>query len=110
MLGCRLRVEEEIMTRVRLLRDGKITLPAAVRQKLKLAEGDYLEAELVDNGVVLKPVSTVEREQALEQMFAAKARVRPTPEQAKKSPEGQEREIFEEVKAMRRTYAQSRPR
>jgi AbrB family looped-hinge helix DNA binding protein len=98
------------MTRVRLLRDGKVTLPAAVRQKLKLAEGDYLEAELVDNGVVLRPVSAVERERALEQMFAAKARVRPTPEQAKKGPEDQEREIFEEVKAMRRAYAQGRPR
>ena len=45
------------MARVRLLRDGQVTLPAAFRQKLKLAEGDYLDAELVEDGVLLRPVS-----------------------------------------------------
>jgi AbrB family looped-hinge helix DNA binding protein len=98
------------MTLVRLLRGGQVTLPAEVRQKLKLAQGDYLEAEVVDNGVLLKWVRDIEREPALEQMIAVKARVRPAPEQAKKSPEEQEREIFEEVKAMRREYAQDRSR
>lgn len=98
------------MTRVRLLRGGKVTLPAAVRNQLELAEGDWLEAELVDRGVLLKPVADAERQRLLEQMLAAKARVRPTPEQARKSPEEQERDIFEEVKAMRREYAQGRPR
>ena len=98
------------MAWVRLLRGGKVTLPAAVRHKLELAQGDWLEAEVVESGVLLKPVSDSGRQQALEQMLAAKARVRPTPEQAKKSPEDQEREIFEEVKAMRREYAQGRPR
>lgn len=98
------------MTLVRVLRGGQVTLPAAVRKKLNLARGDYLEAKVVENGVLLKPVSEVEREKALERMFAAKARVRPTPEQAKKAPEEQEREIFEEMKAMRREYAQGRAR
>jgi AbrB family looped-hinge helix DNA binding protein len=98
------------MTLVRLLRGGQVTLPAKVREELKLAHGDYLEAEVVEDGILLKPVSDVERQQALEQMLAAKARVRPASEQAKKSPEEQEREIFEEVKAMRREYAQGRSR
>jgi AbrB family looped-hinge helix DNA binding protein len=98
------------MTLVRMLRGGQVTLPAEVRQKLKLVQGDYLEAEVVENGVLLKPVSDIERQRALAQMFAAKARVRPTPEQAKKSSEEQEREIFEEMKAMRREYVQGRPR
>ena len=98
------------MALVRVLRGGQVTLPAAVRQKLKLVQGDYLDAQVVENGVLLKPVSDIEREQALEQMFAAKARVRPTPAQARKSPEQQEREIFEEVSAMRREHAESRPR
>ncbi len=98
------------MTRVRLLRGGQVTLPAEVRRKLKLAEGDYLEAELVETGVLLTPLCGAERERALERMLEAKARVRPTPEQARKSPEEQEREAFDEVKAMRREYAQGRPR
>jgi AbrB family looped-hinge helix DNA binding protein len=98
------------MTLVRVLRGGQVTLPADVRQKLKLAQGDYLEAEVLENGVLLRPVSGIERQRALEQTFAAKARVRPTPEQARKSPKKQEQEIFDEVKAMRREYAERRPR
>ncbi len=41
-------------------------------------------------------VEMVDRKQAVERMYAAKARVRPTAEQAKKSPEEQEQEIFNE--------------
>ena len=42
------------MARVRLLRDGQVTLPAAFRQKLELADGDYLDAELVEDGVAVE--------------------------------------------------------
>jgi AbrB family looped-hinge helix DNA binding protein len=98
------------MARVRLLRGGRVTLPAKMRQQLRLEEGDCFEALMVEDGVLLKPAAVVDREKALEQMLAAKARVQPTPEQAGKSPEEQEREVFEEVRAMRREHAQSRPR
>lgn len=98
------------MTVVRVLPGGRVALPREMQEELRLKEGDELEAEVVDGGVLLKPVSGLEREQALDQMFAAKARVRPTLEQARKSPEEQERELFDEVKAMRRDYAQGRPR
>ena len=57
------------MTRVRLLRDGQVTLPAEVRRKLRLAAGDYLEAELVESGVLLKLVTADDRERALERML-----------------------------------------
>ena len=65
---------------------------------------------MVEQGLLLKPVAAAERERALEQMLAAKARVRPAPEQARKSPDEQEREVFDEVVAMRREYAQGHPR
>jgi AbrB family looped-hinge helix DNA binding protein len=81
------------MALVRLLRGGQVTLPAEVRQRLKLAQGDYLEAEVVEDGVSLKPVSDVEREKALKQMFGARGPRPATPEQAKKSPEAQGREV-----------------
>jgi len=97
------------MTLLRVLPGGQVTLSAEMQAQLKVKEGDYIEAEVVDGSLLLKPVSD-ERQQALEQSFAAKARVRPTPEQAEKSPEEQEREIFDEVKAMRREYAKGRPR
>jgi AbrB family looped-hinge helix DNA binding protein len=89
------------MTRVRLLRDGKVTLPAAVRQKLKLAEGDYLEAELVDNGVVLKPVSEAEREKAWQRILDAPKSVRYIGPEPRPTPEEEEEWIAEEIKAAR---------
>lgn len=69
-----------------------------------------LEAELVETGGLLKPVCAADRQRALERMLAAKARVPPKPEQAMKTPEEQEGEAFDEVKAMRREYDQGRPR
>ncbi len=88
------------MTRVRLLRGGQVTLPAEARRKLKLAEGDYLEAELVETGVLLKPVSAVEREQAwdeLIQIIDEPKRRAPTTMTA----DEEEEWIAEEIKAAR---------
>lgn len=93
------------MARVRLLRDGQVTLPAALRQKLKLAEGDYLDAEVVENGLLLRPVAEVQQARDVERMFEAKSRVRPSSEQATKTPAAEEQEIFDEVRLMRREYA-----
>jgi AbrB family looped-hinge helix DNA binding protein len=88
------------MALVRLLRGGQVTLPADVRQKLKLAQGDYLEAEVVENGVLLKPVSVVEREKAWDDLVEIinepKWREPPT-----MSPEEEEEWITAEAKAAR---------
>lgn len=89
------------MTRVRLLRDGKVTLPAHVRQKLKLAEGDYLEAELLDNGVVLKPVLEDEREKASQRLLDAPRSVRYIGPEPRPTPEEEEEWIAEEIRAAR---------
>ncbi len=50
------------------------------------------------------------RFRALDRLAKAKARVKPTPAQAAKSVEEQEREVFDEVRAMRREYAEGRDR
>ena len=47
------------MALVRLLRDGRVTLPADVLEALRLAEGDYLKAEVADGAVRLRPVAVV---------------------------------------------------
>lgn len=89
------------MSLVRLLRGGQITLPAEVRQKLKLAQGDYLEAEVVESGVLLKPASVGEREQAWQRILEAPKSVRyigPTP---RPTPEEEEEWIAEEIKTAR---------
>jgi AbrB family looped-hinge helix DNA binding protein len=96
------------MALVRVLRGGQVTLPAKVRQKLNLAQGDYLQAEVVDNGVLLRPVSDVEREKAWDELMQIvdepKWREPPT-----LSPEEEEEWIAEEVKAARmEEHAKSR--
>ncbi len=88
------------MTRVRLLRGGQVTLPAAARRKLKLAEGDYLEAELVDNGVLLKPISD-EREKTWQRVLDAPKSVRYIGPEPRSRPDQEEEMIFEAVEASR---------
>jgi len=46
------------MTLVRLRRAAQITLPLDVREAARLKEGDYLEAEVTDAGILLRPVSS----------------------------------------------------
>jgi AbrB family looped-hinge helix DNA binding protein len=93
--------KEKIMTRVRLLRDGRLTLPAAVRHKLALMEGDWLEAELVERGVLLKPVSDITREEAWERILDAPQEVQYVGPEPRPSPEEEEEWIAAEIKAAR---------
>jgi AbrB family looped-hinge helix DNA binding protein len=86
---------------VRLLRGGQVTLPAEVRQKLKLAQGDYLEAEVVENGVLLKPVSDVAREKAWRRVLEAPKSVRYISPKPRPSPEEEEQWLADEIEAAR---------
>ena len=73
---------------VKVRRAAQITLPREIRQAAHLEEGDYLEAEVTDSGILLRPVSIGSRE--------------PTPKQ--------EAEILAVVNKERRTYAAQRRR
>lgn len=44
---------------VKVLQKGKITIPADIRQKLGIDEGDYVKLQIVDNKLVLFPPNTV---------------------------------------------------
>ena len=43
----------------KVLQKGKITIPADIRQKLGINEGDYVKLEIVDGKLVLLPPKTV---------------------------------------------------
>jgi AbrB family looped-hinge helix DNA binding protein len=73
---------------VKVRRAAQITLPRGIRQAAHLKEGDYLEAEVTDSGILLRPVRIGSRE--------------PTPQQ--------EAEILAVVNKERRTYAAQRRR
>ena len=44
---------------VKVLQKGKITIPASIRHKLGINEGDCITLEIIDNKVVLLPPYTV---------------------------------------------------
>ena len=90
------------MTLMRIRRAAQLTLPADVRQALNIQEGDYLEAEIVKGGVLLKPVSVVERQRAFRRIEANLAGVRDRRPEAVGSNQFEEEAIAEEVTAYRR--------
>lgn len=56
------------MSLVRVKQRAQITLPAEARKALRVKEGDYLEAEVVENGVLLRPVAVIDRAEADRQL------------------------------------------
>lgn len=44
-------------TLIRLRKSSQITLPLELREAAKLNDGDYLEACLTDEGILLRPVT-----------------------------------------------------
>ncbi len=48
----------------KVTRHGQITLPAPVRRKLGIEEGDLVEIEVIDEKVVLVPKRLVDKSQA----------------------------------------------
>jgi AbrB family looped-hinge helix DNA binding protein len=92
------------MALVRLLRGGQVTLPAELRQKLQVKEGDYLEAEVVENGMLLKPVAFVSREQAWKAIREAQQSVRYIGPEPRPSPEDEEEQIYEIVRELREDH------
>ena len=99
------------MSLVKVRRAAEITLPTEVRDALRVGEGDYLEAELVEGGVMLRPVpGEGRRKEAWEQVRSAIGSVLPSPEQATKPLDEQEAEILAAVDQARREYGDERRR
>jgi AbrB family looped-hinge helix DNA binding protein len=96
------------MALLKVLRSGQVTLPAAARKALALKEGDYLEAEVIEGTLVLKPVSVVDRETARQDLRAILA----TSKWGGPGPEPSEDELMEmaveAVREVRREHDKSR--
>jgi antitoxin MazE len=95
------------MPLTKMTRNGQVTLPAEARRKLRLNEGDYLEAEVVGTSIVLTPKALVDREQAWDDLMQIVER----PKWRGPGPEPSEDEtmemIVEEIHAMRRENDES---
>lgn len=93
------------MPLVKVRRFAQVTIPVELREQFDLAEGDYLEATAVKEGILLKPVTVMEREKAWEQLKQLLDRVHARQPKSKKSPKEQEEEIARMVKAFRKQHA-----
>ena len=90
------------MALLKILRSSQITLPAELRRQVGLSEGDYLEAQAVKEGILLKPVSVVDRQKAGQALVSLLSRVHAKQPARKLSPSAQEEWIAQEVKAFRK--------
>ena len=86
---------------VRVKRKFQVTIPAEVRKRLGLAEGDYLEVTEEDNHIVLKPKVVLDKpdEEALAQLEAILERIR---QPGEISEEEVEKDVLEAIRTVRR--------
>ena len=52
------------MSLIQIKNKAQITLPVKLRKILDLKIGDYLEIEIHDNKIMLKPVKTIDKDEA----------------------------------------------
>ena len=98
------------MALVRMLRGGQVTLPAEARKALKLNEGDYLDLEVTDGTVTLKPVTVIDRAEAGRQLDAILSRVKLIGSEPPPSEDEVVDMVVEEVRGVRARHAKSRSR
>ena len=86
---------------VRVKRKFQVTIPAEVRTRLGLGEGDYLEVTEEDGHIVLKPKVVLDKpdERALAQLEAILERIRQPGEVSEKEVE---RDVLEAIRTVRR--------
>jgi AbrB family looped-hinge helix DNA binding protein len=97
------------MALLKLRRAAQITLPAELRRQFHLAEGDYLEAEAVKEGILLRPVSIIEREHARKRLVEVMDRVHARLPDIQ-DPMAEEQEIAREIKQYRKEHAKPQRR
>ena len=89
------------MPLIKVIRHGQITLPAFFRKELALKEGDYLEAELKQDMIILRPKVVLDRTEAL----AALHRIMDAVQDRTQGVDAEviEGEVSEAIEAVRRT-------
>lgn len=96
------KTEQIEMALLRVRRAAQLTLPAQVRQALNVKEGDFLQAQIVKEGVLLKPVAMVERKRAWKGIMNAVSQVRDLERNPKEDNQAEEERIARMVKEVRR--------
>lgn len=87
---------------VRIRRFAQITVPESFREHFSVREGDYVEAEMLPTGLLLKPVTVMGRDRAWENVFSSMKTIKPAPRLRKEKPRAQEEFIVATIKTKRK--------
>jgi AbrB family looped-hinge helix DNA binding protein len=93
------------MALLKVLRAGQVTLPIELRRQLHLEPNGYVEAEVVKDGILLKPVTVVAPRKAWDKVIKVLDRVHAKLPSSKKTPLEQEEDIAREIKRFRKRHA-----
>ena len=99
---------DDPMALLKLKRHAQITIPADLRKLFDLEEGDYLEAEATNAGILLRPMSVIEREKAWDKVIEVMERVHAQQPHSDQSAPEQEEEIETIIKTSRAKHAKRR--
>ena len=95
----------ETMALIRILRRGLLTLPADMRKELKLKDGDYVEAEVSEGKLILKPITVVDQSKADRELEAILSRVKYVGPEPRPSEEEVAELVNREIQAYRAHHA-----
>ena len=100
--------EQTAMALLKLKRYAQITIPVELRKQFNLEEGDYLEAEAVKDGILLKPVTVMDQQQARQALRTLLDKVHANLPPHDLSPKEQEEDITRVMKELRQEDADAR--
>jgi AbrB family looped-hinge helix DNA binding protein len=103
--------EEPAMPLVKVIRNGQITLPKALRDVLGIKEGDLLEVKLRNSEMTIKPKAAIDKAMAGDRFFQMVDEIRASVQDV--DPEELEATIAEAVQAAKKVTAKrnkARPR
>jgi AbrB family looped-hinge helix DNA binding protein len=91
------------MPLVRVIRNGQITLPKALRDALGINEGDLLEVKLRDSEMTIKPKAAIDKDMAGDKFFKMVDKIRASVKDV--DPDELEATIAEAVQAAKKLTA-----
>jgi len=95
--------EEAAMPLVKVIRNGQITLPKALRDALGIKEGDLLEVKLGNSEMTIKPKTAIDKAMAGDKFFQMVDEIRASVKDV--DPEELEATIAEAVLAAKKVTA-----
>ena len=98
--------EKQTMPLVKVIRNGQITIPKEIRRSLSIRDGDFLEIERSNSGLLIKPKIVIDRDESARKFFKQVSQMR---KNAKKiDPEEVNEILAEAVRAAKKITAKKR--